>query len=62
MEAILSNEDYNEFTNRVNIARERGVDVPHNVEQIGDKYKIVFLIFTEHPITRLILITYGHMM
>ena len=40
MEAILSNEDYNEFTNRVNIARERGVDVPHNVEQIGDKYKI----------------------
>ena len=43
MEAILSNEDYNEFTNRVNIARERGVDVHHNVEQIGDKYKITLL-------------------
>ena len=43
MEAILSNEDYTEFTNRVNIARERGVDVPHDVEQIGDKFKITLL-------------------
>ena len=34
MEAILSNEDYNEFTNRVNIARERGVDVPHNKKKL----------------------------
>ena len=43
MEAILSNEDYTEFTNRVNIARKRGVDVPHDVEQIGDKFKITLL-------------------
>ena len=35
MEAILSTEDFNEFNNRVNIARERGVDVPQNTSFIG---------------------------
>ena len=43
MEAILSKDDYREFTQRVDIATSKGVDVPHLVEAIGDKFKITLL-------------------
>ena len=40
MEVILNEADYREFTQRVDIASSKGVDVPHMVETIGDKFKI----------------------
>ena len=43
MEAILNKDDYREFTQRVDIASSKGVEVPHLVETIGDKYKITLL-------------------
>ena len=43
MEAILSKDDYREFTQRVDIATSKGVSVPHLVEMIGDKFKVTLL-------------------
>tara|TARA_B100001057_G_scaffold488659_1_gene573456 strand:+ start:1254 stop:1430 length:177 start_codon:yes stop_codon:yes gene_type:complete len=43
MEVILNEADYREFTQRVDIASSKGVDVPHMVETIGDKFKITLL-------------------
>ena len=36
MEAILSKEDYREFTQRVDIASTKGINVPHLVEKVGE--------------------------
>ena len=43
MEVILNEADYREFTQRVDIVSSKGVDVPHMVETIGDKFKITLL-------------------
>ena len=43
MEAILNKDDYREFTQRVDIARSKGVEVPHIVETVGDKFKVTLL-------------------
>ena len=43
MEAILSKEDYREFTQRVDIASTKGINVPHLVEKVGEKFKITLL-------------------
>tara|TARA_B100001996_G_scaffold352564_1_gene313332 strand:+ start:127 stop:297 length:171 start_codon:yes stop_codon:yes gene_type:complete len=43
MEAILNKDDYREFTERCLTAQSKGVEVPHVVETIGDKFKVTLL-------------------
>ena len=43
MDAILNKDDYREFTQRVDIASSKGVEVPHIVETVGDKFKVTLL-------------------
>ncbi len=40
---ILNKDEYREFTQRVDFAALKGVDIPHLVTKVGDEFKITLL-------------------
>jgi len=41
MEAILDAHDYAEFKKRVDILKDKGIDLNHRVNEEGSKYKVL---------------------
>ncbi len=41
MEAILDAHDYAEFKKRVDILKEKGIDLNHRVNEQGSKYQVI---------------------
>mgnify|MGYP001173397637 FL=1 len=41
MEAILDAHDYNEFKKKVDILKNKGIDLNHRVNEDGGKYKVL---------------------
>lgn len=43
LEKLISKDEYREFTQRVDFAALKGVNIPHLVTKVGDEFKITLL-------------------